>query len=136
MSGITPDALTEALVSACSEYTEEVRAFVEEGVEKIGEEALKEVKELAPIYKGDNKSTRKGAYRRSWTCDISKQRGVISAVVHAKDPHYRLTHLLENGHLNRDGTTRSKAIPHISIANANAEKKVNTLLEDIENGTF
>jgi len=136
MSGITPDALTDALVSACSEYTEEVRAFVEEGVEKIGEEALKEVKELAPIYEGDNKNTRKGAYRRSWTCDISKQRGVINAVVHAKVPHYRLTHLLENGHLNRDGTTRSKAIPHISIANASAEKKVSTLLEDIENGTF
>ena len=29
MAGITPDALTEALVSACSEYTEEVRTFVE-----------------------------------------------------------------------------------------------------------
>lgn len=136
MSGITPNALTDALVSACSEYTEEVRTFVEEGVEKIGEEALKEVKELAPIYEGDNKNTRKGAYRRSWTCDISKQRGIINAVVHAKAPHYRLTHLLENGHLNRDGTTRSKAIPHISIANASAEKKVNTLLEDVENGTF
>lgn len=136
MAGITPDALTDALVSACSEYTEEVRAFVEEGVEKIGEEALKEVKELAPIYEGDNKNTRKGAYRRSWTCDLNKQRGVINAVVHAKAPYYRLTHLLENGHLNRDGTTRSKAIPHISIANASAEKKVNTLLEDIENGTF
>lgn len=136
MAGITPDAFTATLVAACSEYTEEVREHVENGIKRIGEEALKEVKELAPIYEGDNKNTRKGAYRRSWTCDISKQRGVINAVVHAKDPHYRLTHLLENGHLNRDGTTRSKAIPHISIANASAEKKVSTLLEDIENGTF
>lgn len=136
MSGITPDALTEALVSACSEYTEEVRTFVEESVERIGEETAEEVRSIAPVHEGDNKNTRKGAYRRSWTCDLSKQRGVINAVVHAKAPHYRLTHLLENGHLNRDGTTRSKAIPHISIANANAEKKVNTLLEDIENGTF
>lgn len=136
MAGITPDALTEALVSACSEYTEEVRTFVEESVERIGEETAEEVRSIAPVYEGDSKNTRKGAYRRSWTCDISKQRGVINAVVHAKAPHYRLTHLLENGHLNRDGTTRSKAIPHISIANANAEKKVNDLLEDIENGTF
>lgn len=131
---ITPEMLANALVSACREYTEDVREKVENGILAIGEETVNEVSSLAPVYEGKNKNTRKGAYKKSWTCKIDKQRGKVNVTVHSKK-HYRLTHLLEKGHLNRDGTTRSKAIPHISIAEANAEEKVKKLLEDVENGT-
>lgn len=127
----TPEALVAAMVSACQEYTDEVREIVEEGIIEIGQEAVEQIKVLAPVYEGSNKNTSKGAYRRSWGYRVDRQRGRIEVTVHAKSPHYRLTHLLENGHSNRDGTTRSKAIPHVSIVNSLAQKKVDKLLEEL-----
>lgn len=127
----SPEALVAALVSTCEEYTEEIKETVEEGIIDIGQEATAEIRAIAPVYEGPNKNTSKGAYKRSWTYRVDRERGKINVTVYAKNPHYRLTHLLENGHLNRDGTTRSRAIPHISIVNNLAEKKVDKLLEDL-----
>lgn len=127
----SPEALVAALVSTCEEYTEEIKETVEEGIIDIGQEATAEIRAIAPVYEGPNKKTSKGAYKRSWTYRVDRERGKINVTVYAKNPHYRLTHLLENGHLNRDGTTRSRAIPHISIVNNLAEKKVDKLLEDL-----
>ena len=68
---------------------------------------------------------------RTVLTQLEKERGEIKVTVHVKGKHYRLTHLLEKGHLNRDGTTRSKAIPHISIAQEHANKKAEKLLEGL-----
>lgn len=135
----TPEALVAALVSACEEFTDDVKQELEQGIIKIGEEAVDEVKKLAPVYKGNNKNTPKGAYRRNWTYRVDKERGEIVVTVHVKGKNSRLTHLLENGHVLRDGTGRQvgevKALPHIGIANEHAEKKVDKLLEELTNGT-
>lgn len=128
---ISPDDLAGVLAEYCREYTEEITEKVEEGIENIGIEAAREVKELSPVSDGSDKSVPKGAYRRSWTCKIEKERGKLTATVYVKGKHYRLTHLLENGHLNRDGTTRSREFPHISIANEHAQKKVEKLLKEL-----
>lgn len=126
---ITPEALTDALVEAFSEYSEEFKETLDGKLETIGKEALKEVKKLSPVYTGDSKKIKKGKYRGGWRCEVIKERGAVNVVVHNK--HYPLTHLLENPHLNRDGTTYSKPIPHISIANKHAEEKLNKLLEGL-----
>lgn len=131
----TPEALVAALVSACEEFTDEIKEELEDGLDKIGAESVAEVKALAPVYEGDNKNTPKGSYKRSWTYQVDKERGKIEVTVHVKGRNYRLTHLLENGHLTRNGTTRSKAFPHIGIVNDLAEKKVDKLLEELGNGT-
>lgn len=128
---ISPDDLAGILAEHCKKYTDEVVKKIEDGIEKIGNEVVKDVKELSPEYDGSSKKISKGAYRRSWTCSIKKDRGKITATIHVRGKHYRLTHLLENGHLNRDGTTRSREFPHISIANEHAQEKVNKLLEDL-----
>ena len=132
-----PENLVAALVSACQEYTDEVKETVKDGIIKIGEEAVAEVKFLSPVYKGDDTKRKypNGSYRDSWTYHVDQERGKIQVTVHAKRPHYRLTHLLEYGHALKDGTGRKYgevgARPHISIANANAEKKVDKLLEEL-----
>lgn len=131
----TPEAFVAALVGACEEFTEEVKKELEDRLETIGAESVEEVKRLAPVYEGDNKNTPKGSYKRSWTYTVTKERGKIEVNVHSKNKNYRLTHLLENGHLTRNGTTRSKAMPHIGIVNDHAEKKVDKLLEGLVNGT-
>lgn len=128
---ITPEELAQTLADYCRGYTEEIKEAVGQGIEKIGEEAVQEIKEIAPVYAGENTGTPKGAYKRSWTYRIDKERGVINVTVHVKGKNYRLTHLLENGHLNRDGTTRSRAIPHISIANKHAQEKAEKLIKEL-----
>lgn len=128
---ITPDQLTETLVNYCKGYTEEIKEKVGSGIETIGAEAVEEVKALAPVYTGEYKGFTKGAYRRSWSYIIEKSKGNITVTVHVKGRHYRLTHLLENGHLTRNGITRTRPIPHISIANDHAQQKVLKLLEEI-----
>lgn len=116
---ITPDELVNALVDTAQQYTDEFKVSLEEELEKIGKEAVEEVKTLSP------KKTSK--YRRGWRYVITKNRGAFKVTVHNK--HYQLTHLLENGTSNSDGTKRSRAIPHISTANQHAEEKVNRLFE-------
>ncbi|MBQ3884772.1 MAG: HK97 gp10 family phage protein [Ruminococcus sp.] len=132
---ISPENLVAAMVSACQEYIDEVKEKELEGLKKIGEEAVNEIKEIAPAYTGNDKKVKKGAYRRSWKYRIDKERGTIKVTVHAGGQQYRLTHLLENGHVLRDGTGREigkvEPIQHISIVEANAKKKFDKLQEKI-----
>lgn len=128
---MTADDLAKALSDACKEFTDEVKEKVENKVNQIAEETVEEVKSLAPVYHGKSKKITKGRYKRSWKYKIDKERGSINAVVYASGKQYNLTHLLENGHLNRDGTSRSKAFPHISIADENMQKKLENLMEDL-----
>lgn len=134
---ISPEDLVSAMIEAAETYTNEIRETVEEGVERIAGETLKEVRDLSPVYKGDHvrnvkkfgEKATSGAYRRRWTCDIDRSRGKIRIIVHNRQ--FSLVHLLELGHLNRDGTTRSKAFPHVEISEKHAEEKINKLLEDL-----
>lgn len=128
---ITPDELVTTLMDYCRGYTAEIREKVGDCIETVGIEAVEEVKSLSPVYAGEDKGVPKGAYRRNWTYLIEKNGGNITVTVHVKGKHYRLTHLLENGHLTRNGVTRTKAIPHIGIANDHAQQKVLKLLEEI-----
>lgn len=123
MNDIGIETLAAALTEACRTYTEEAVEKVESGIEQIGKEATAEVKSLSP--------TDKGKYKRSWTCNIEKAKGTFVVTVHARGKEYRLTHLLEYGHMNRDGTTRARAFPHIEKANEHAHEKVNELLEGL-----
>lgn len=115
--------LTSALAEACRSYTEEVVQKVEEGITNIGREATDEVKSLAPV--------EHGGYKRNWTFRIDRSRGEYKVTVHVKGRKAHLTHLLEYGHLNRDGKTRAREFPHIGIAEKHAEEKVNELLENL-----
>lgn len=126
---ITPDELAAVLTATAAKYTEEFKETLDEELEKIGKEAVAEVKKLSPVYTGKSKKLKKGKYRSGWRYEIQKNRGAIKVTVHNK--HYQLTHLLENGTLNHDGTQRSRSIPHISIANRHAEEKVDKLLEEL-----
>lgn len=96
-----------------SEFSKEIREQIGDELGIIGEEAVKELKATSP--------KNKGKYAKNWRYIAEKNYGSFKLTVYNKQ--YQLTHLLENGHLNRDGTTRSTAKPHISAVNENAKKK-------------
>ena len=106
-----------------NEYAEDIQ----EGMSK---EAISNSKQaVADLKKTSPKRPRSGKYARGWTVNTKKGRGQINCTVwNAKE--WRLTHLLEKGHINRDGKTRTRAIPHIKPVE---KKYVNEYEKNVEN---
>ena len=84
-------------------YTREVADEVRDAAVKVGEEAAGELRASGP------KKT--GKYSKSWKIKVVEGDETIHVTVH-NARYYRLTHLLENGHANRDGS-RTRGRPHI-----------------------
>lgn len=128
---------------------EEVKQKVKKGINKIAREAKTEVKKksrrskkkyddsFAKRYKeitGEELSNAKNKhYADSWITSVKEENGIYTAAVHNRK--WQLVHLLENGHLLRDGTGRVygevPAYEHVESTQNNAEEKVNKLLEEL-----
>ena len=104
--------VTQLMYNVFTDYSDAVSQKVIETLYKVGKDAAEEFKSI-----GDFKN-RTGKYRRSWTVTQEERRTYTETVVHAKAPHYRLTHLLEYGH-----KPNSKAFPHIRTVNDKAVKE-------------
>lgn len=101
-----------AIAGALADYGDEIKQGLAQDVESTGKECLKLVKEYSP--------KRTGAYRKGWRVKkFVDSRNQVSMTIYNK-PHYRLTHLLEDGHLNRDGS-RTEGKLHIEPAAQAAE---------------
>ena len=130
---ITVNEFSSSVQKLLQEYGDSIRDLVNETIPETGKEARKRVKQESPHDTG--------AYARSWSVQINKNRLNVSAEVHNKEK-YRLTHLLENGHaiknqygyVAKDGK-RVKAIPHIGKVNEWAvDELFNRLTTAIQSG--
>lgn len=106
--------LDSAIKEILEEYGEDVYEVLSEAVEDVTEEGVKKLQSVNSFAPGGNPS---GEYSADWTFeDVSKGRLQKKRVIHNSD-HYRLTHLLEKGHVSRNGTGRTfgrvPAYPHI-----------------------
>lgn len=118
---ITIDQLEKTIDEIFTEYGKEC---VEVANKKIAEAAKRGQQVLRDISPVDEGSPSAGEYARSWSVtDLEPKRGknllsgftIKGKTIYSKAPHYRLTHLLENGHKLWQGGN-SPAIPHISKA--------------------
>lgn len=108
------------------EYVERLNIKTDNIMSETAKETADELRRISPKGKG----ARGGAYARSWTVKQDKRNHHY--IVHNKD-HYRLTHLLEYGHVvkNQYGTyDRTNAYPHIYRAEQDGIK---TLFRKLEN---
>ena len=105
-------------------FAKEITAFLKEEVYGIEKETVKiankHAKSLAEKIKNDSPEDT-GEYKNNWKTKNGKANGlkIENAIVYNDSPTYRLTHLLEYGHIAANGKRVGKR-PHIK---ANAEEQ-------------
>ncbi|KON86608.1 prophage pi2 protein 37 [Sporosarcina globispora] len=104
---VSIDNLTSEIIQHLRMYEQEVREEVEVSKEEVSKELVSQLKQHpSPKLTGD--------YRKGWRA----KRVGNKFIIHNKTD-YRLTHLLENGHVMAGGG-RAEAIPHIRPAELEA----------------
>lgn len=122
---------TKELVKTMTKYKDGIEDQIAAALTDVSKEALREVKSTSP--------KRTGRYAKGWKIDKTRTSCKFSFVIYNKD-HYRLTHLLENGHKTRlksgkyGSKSKSKAMPHIAIAAEKAEKDALRAIEKAVKG--
>ena len=125
MATVSIDDLGVEITQAIQRYTEEVQKAIEEEIDSTTDKVKDEIKAKSP------KLT--GSYKKGWSVKKESGNGTITRTIYNKTD-YQLTHLLEHGHVNRDGTrTHGKA--HIGPAWDKYGSELNKRIEQIiENG--
>lgn len=107
--------LTDSIMKELNKYSNEVKNELKVKSHEVAKKTAKKLKKTSPHRHHD--------YRKGWRAKKTK----TGSVVHnATD--YQLTHLLEHGHANRDGTF-TKPKPHIADAEQEA---VEEFLKEVE----
>lgn len=102
---IRADDLPDVISDILNNYSTDLREAVNQTTEQTANELKKAIAADSPVDSGKQK--------KSWRVAKEKVAGLdLVAVVHSTD--YRKVHLLENGHVTRNGTSRTKAIGYVS----------------------
>lgn len=100
----------DALADVLTNYATNLREAINADTEAAAQRLKKAISADAPVKSGKQK--------KSWRITREYLGGIdLKTVVHSTD--YRKVHLLENGHLTRNGMTRTKPTHYVSN---NAEK--------------
>ena len=115
---VKPINLDKAVDAVLSQYGDDVSKVLDQCVKDVSEEATNKLKSVVSFAPGGQPS---GEYSASWINEsLPSGRLNTKQVVHNEE-HYRLTHLLEKGHVIKDGTGRvighAGAYPHIAPVN-------------------
>lgn len=117
----------ETVQAYLAKYSAGATEVLEEAIKEVSKESVKKLKSTSP--------KRKGKYGKSWAQQVETGRLKVGAVVYAKKPEYRLTHLLEKGHAKRGGG-RVDARVHIEPVNDWAqEEAIDRFIQKMENWT-
>lgn len=129
---IPPDQLGLALSEVLLEWADVQEKEFVKAIDEAAEACNQTAKQYAPV----SKRRRAGTYRNSFAIDKGwQERHHYTAEWHVEALEYRLTHLLENGHLTRDGTHRTKAVKHIKYGRQIAEQVLDERLAGLWGGS-
>lgn len=117
----------ETVSAYLAKYSAGATEVLEEAIKEVSKESVKKLKGTSPRRTGD--------YKKSWAYKADTGRLKVGAVVYAKKPEYRLTHLLEKGHAKRGGGRVDSRV-HIEPVNDWAqEEAIDRFIQKMENWT-
>lgn len=122
MSAVDIDKIATEIMHSLEIYQATTLEDVAHAVKLVARETATELQETSPV--GPT-----GEYAQSWSYgrNTTKGKSYMDMVVYSKKPHYRVTHLLEHGHLAVDGSFVS-ASPHIKAAEKKAGERLDIQL--------
>ncbi|MFJ3389546.1 HK97 gp10 family phage protein [Lysinibacillus sp. NPDC086135] len=115
------DNFANEIVKELQRFSKYVSEEVELAAKDVTKMSVKRLKSKSPVghYAGG------GDYAKGWRVKkVGKNYTVYNAT------NYQLTHLLEHGHVNRDGS-RAQAFPHIKDAEQEAIREFERRLESL-----
>ena len=114
---VKPEQLDEAIRGQLETYSAEITKNINENLKEVADTTAETLK------KGGAYKERTGKYTPDWSVTarkaVSTTQGEQYSVHNRK--HYQLTHLLEKGHVTRNGS-RTRAFEHILPAEQAAEE--------------
>ncbi|SRR5574344_2124184 len=126
MQKVSVDGMSEALENAFQKFGKVTTDDVGEAAKYAAKEALKTLRETKP-YKSHT-----GNYKASFGSEVAyKDTYAYGMRIGARKPHYRLTHLLENGHRVKGMSGKTRQYPHIAPAQAAADEAFEDKLKEL-----
>lgn len=117
---VTPDNLGDAIKEILDEYGDEANKNIEEITTRIAKKGVQALRSASSVFNGTK-------YKSGWKVEFENTRLTKTAKIwNAKVPG--LPHLLENGHLNRDGS-RTPGRTHIAPVEDQLVREYQELLE-------
>jgi len=116
--------LAAAIGHELQAYSDSVSEKIGEAVEIVAKEVNDEIKQHVTFRERTGKYVKAFRIKKVYTGSKYNH----SRIWHVQSPHYRLTHLLENGHALRTGG-RTQAFPHIIYGEQLAERRMQELTE-------
>ena len=125
---VTVDQFARLIARSLEDFGEEVEDKIEQAVNYVAEDTLKDLQDnpIIPERSGDYA---KGFYIKNVYKGRGKNKGFHKIIVANKK--YRVGHLLENGHLTRNGG-RTRAYPHWRQAQEIANTLPDKIMEVFE----
>ncbi len=113
--------LADVIISGLNDYADLTGDEVKKAVRATAKSIKEDIHENAPKDNGD--------YADSWATKVTEETSEsINITVYSKTKYY-LTHLLEHGHVTRNGEDKVAAQPHIIPAQERGEKMLEAEIE-------
>lgn len=128
---VKPINLDKALAEILEQYGQDVYEVLDDCVQEVSDEAAKKLRSVSTFATGGHTE-----YSSSWVNEkMPSGKQKTKRVVHNEE-HYRLTHLLEKGHVVKNGRTRitgetwtAGAYPHVAPVNDWVNQELPRLVE-------
>ena len=115
--------MSDELLKILLTYKDDITQATKEAVDEVSNGVMNEIK--SHITWNDKKYSR--SFELKTIYDNKRGKYVIW---HVKDGMYRLTHLLELGHLTRDGRTQSRKYPHVVYGQEYAKNNLERVIKE------